>query len=130
MRPVTGAAGKFGQSVDSEVHFSGAPTEFVVAQLRDEFTIEVLFPDETEVGSTRVESGYDCVGLNLVTIFERNTDGLAVLDDDAADTSLSDNLCSIRLRGACNRFADATGAAFGKAPGAHCTIDLAHIVMQ
>ena len=62
------AAGKIGQPVDSEVHLAGAATEFVVSQLRSDFAIQMLFPDQTQVGSPRVESGYDRISSNLVTI--------------------------------------------------------------
>jgi len=106
VRSITRTAGKLGQSVDSEVHFAGAATEFVVPQLRGDFAIEVLFPDQTQVRSTRVEPGYDSAGLNLIAIIKRDADGFAVFDDDVADASLGDYFCPVRLRGTrnCIRF--------------------------
>ena len=98
VRTFPGAAGKIGKPVDSEVHLAGAATEFVVSQLRSDFTIQMLFPDQTQVGSPRVESGYNRISSNLVTIFERDTNSFAVFDDDVADTSLGDYFCPVRLR--------------------------------
>ncbi len=113
MRAVTRPAGKLGQPVDSEVHFAGAATELVVTHLRGDLAIEVLLADEIEVGTTWVKCGYDSIGANLVAVFERDTNSLAVLYDDFADGRPGDDLGAVRLRGPGNRDTDAPGAAFG-----------------
>ena len=72
----------------------------------------------------------DRLAVDLLAGFQRDADGLAVLDDDLLDLGIDADLDAGLFGRGRDRLADRAHAAAREAPGADLPVDLAHVVVQ
>src|SRR5271163_2793182 len=81
-------AGKFGESVESEIHFSRGAAIFVTADFFEEFAGKIARLDELQESEIGIYAGRNGGGVNFFAIFKDHTVGSSVLQQDFRNWSL------------------------------------------
>ena len=118
------------QRIQRKIHLTGGPPELITVNFLKELNGKIALINELRECEPRIHAGRNRIRVNLVSIRENNTLGLALLHDDLCNSSLSANL---RARFPCcisDCIRDRARAAASKTPRAKCAVNLPHVVVK
>ena len=81
-------------------------------------------------GQPRIHARRDDVRADFIAVFENNTLGLPIPDDDLVDRRFGSDLDSSLPGGRCNRVGYRTGPSANESPGPKGAIDFAHVMVK
>src|SRR5687767_3149379 len=81
-------------------------------------------------GAPGIEAAHDEWRAQLVAVLQRDTNSAVAGEQHPLHRRIGPYLGAKRFRGARDRVRDRAGAPLLKAPGAECSIDLAHVMVQ
>src|SRR5437899_4176323 len=123
-------ASEIRQGVEGHIYLAGRAAELVAVYFFKKIAGKMLRFDEPGECQPRIDAGGNHIRINLVSVGEDYSLGLAILNDDLRDGSFRADLHSRFTRRVGDRIRNCPGAAASESPRAEGSVDFTHVVME
>ena len=118
------------RGVESEIDLPRRAPKFELVDRADKVFGEFLLIDEFSEGHVGICGRRDCLGVDLLSIFERHADSPTILHDHLLDAGVAADFCAVALRRTRDGIAYAARTSLLGTPGREGAVEFSHVMVQ